>query len=198
MQSHRVVVVMGVVLALTACGSSDDSGLATGSPRALDVHLEFDGITFHVTCANEGSLNMLHVVPTGLEIVNDPVVVEIDGIAHRAEVADLDGNGSPEVYVFVTSAGSGSYGSVVGWAANNRKSLSGIHLPGFAPGAPESVGYMGHDEFTIEGARLVRSFPIYRAGDTNAGPSGGTRRLEYGLKAGEAGWLLLPQAISGD
>ena len=126
------------------------------------------------------------------------MAVEIDGIAHGAEVADLDGNGSPEVYVFVTSAGSGSYGSVVGWAANNRKSLSSIHLPAFAPGSAESEGYMGHDEFSIEGTRLVRSFPVYREGDTNAAPSGGARRLEYELKAGEAGWLLLPRGISED
>ena len=46
-----------------------------------------------------------------------------------AEVADINWDGSPEIYVYVTSASSGSYGSLVAYLANRRKSLSEIHLP---------------------------------------------------------------------
>ena len=49
---------------------------------------------------------------------------------------------------------------------------------------------MGHDEFSIVESSLVRRFPIYLKGDTNASPSGGTRQLQYKLLAGEAGWIL--------
>ncbi len=49
---------------------------------------------------------------------------------------------------------------------------------------------MGYDVFTIEGSFLVRRFPVYADGDSNANPSGGTRKLTYGLIAGEAGWIL--------
>ena len=49
---------------------------------------------------------------------------------------------------------------------------------------------MGHDTFTIEGRRLVRMFPVYNQGDTNEKPTGGRRKLVYGLVPGEAGWLL--------
>ena len=52
------------------------------------------------------------------------------------------------------------------------------------------VGYVGHDEFTVVENRLVRRFPIYTDGDTNAAASGGTRQLQYRLVPGEAGWLL--------
>ena len=51
-------------------------------------------------------------------------------------------------------------------------------------------GYMGHDVFTIEGQKLVRSFPLYNEGDTNHKPTGGKRKLIYGLYPGEAMWQL--------
>ncbi len=41
----------------------------------------------------------------------------------------------------------------------------------------------------------MRRFPVYREGDTNAAPSGGTRQLQYRLEPGEAGWLLVPDKV---
>ena len=37
----------------------------------------------------------------------------------------------------------------------------------------------------------MRRFPLYRDGDPNARPTGGTRTVEYALVRGEAGWILL-------
>lgn len=105
-------------------------------------------------------------------------------------VADLDGNGFDEIYIVTTAAGSGSYGSVLGFASNNDKSLSMIHLPEIRQGDVNFDGYMGHDTFTIEGRKLVRIFPVYGKGDTNEKPTGGKRKLVYGLVPGEAGWQL--------
>ena len=157
---------------------------------AFDQTLELQGITFRVTCPNASSINDATIVPEGLEIDNSPITREVDGSVIGAEVADLDANGSPEVYVYVTSAGSGSYGSLLAYAANNRKSLSEIYLPPLEEDPEASSGYMGHDEFTALELRLGRRFPIYREGDTNAEPTGGTRQLQYRLEPGEAGWIL--------
>lgn len=49
-------------------------------------------------------------------------------------------------------------------------------------------GYMGHDEFAVGEGSLLRRFPVYREGDNNAAPTGGTRQIRYKLEAGEAGW----------
>jgi len=114
------------------------------------------------------------------------------GAVTLAEVADLNVDGSPEVYVTVTSAGSGSYGSLVAYAANRKKSLSEITLPALTDDPEASKGYMGHDEFRVVESSLVRRFPVYRDGDTNSKPTGGTRQISYRLKAGEAGWILRP------
>jgi hypothetical protein len=105
-------------------------------------------------------------------------------------VADLDGNGFDEIYIFMTSAGSGSYGTVLGFASNKDKSLLMINFPEMQERDDNFKGYMGHDTFKIEDQKLVRTFPIYNEGDTNKHPTGGTRKLVYGLYPGEAMWQL--------
>ena len=105
-------------------------------------------------------------------------------------VADLDGNGFDEIYVITRSAGSGSYGTVLGFASNKDKSLSMINFPEMQERDEDFKGYMGHDTFKIEDQKLVRIFPIYNEGDTNRNPTGGTRKLVYGLYPGEAMWQL--------
>jgi hypothetical protein len=90
----------------------------------------------------------------------------------------------------VTSAGSGSYGSLIAYASNRNRSISLITLPPLEDDPAMAEGYMGHDRFAVGEAVLVRRFPLYRAGDTNAKPTGGTRQVQYKLEAGEAGWVL--------
>jgi hypothetical protein len=161
--------------------------LATAA-QPFDETLALQGISFRVTCANNSSLNTLIIQPDGLALDNRAMEVEADGTVIGAELADLDSNGSPEVYVYVSSAGSGSYGSLVAYAVNTGKSLSSIYLP--EVDAEAADGYMGHDEFAVVESSLVRRFPLYRPGDTNATPGGGTRQLQYSLHPGEASWQL--------
>ena len=105
-------------------------------------------------------------------------------------LSDLDGNGFDEIYIITISAGSGSHGTVLGFASNKDKSLSMINFPEIQKGDENFEGYMGHDTFKIEDQKLVRTFPIYNQGDTNQNPTGGTRKLVYGLYPGEAMWQL--------
>lgn len=105
-------------------------------------------------------------------------------------VADLDGNSFDEIYIITTSAGSGSYGSVLAFASNRDKSLSMINFPDIEEGDSTFEGYMGHDLFTVEDQKLLRTFPLYNEGDTNSNPTGGSRKLTYGLHPGEAMWQL--------
>ena len=148
------------------------------------------GISFHITCPNSGSINQLTIKPSGLKIDNSIIEQEIDGTVSGAEIADINSDGSPEIYVYVTSAGSGSYGELVAYGSNNNKSISAIYLAPLIEDSRNSQGYMGHDKFSITGSELRRQFPIYKQNDTNANPSGGVRQLQYKLFAGEAGWQL--------
>lgn len=161
-----------------------------GAGSTLDERLSLLGIGFHVLCTNQGSLNTLKIVPSGLEIDNSEILREVDGSCTGAEVADLNADGSPEVYVYVNSAGSGSYASLVAFSANRRKSLSEIHLPPLEARKGTARGYQGHDAFAVVENRLIRRFPVYRRDDVQARPTGGMRQLQYMLVKGEAGWRL--------
>ena len=73
--------------------------------------------------------------------------------------------------------------------------MSIINFPAVVQGDPNFKGYMGHDSFSIQGRRLVRTFPVYRATDTNVEPTGGTRRIVYMLAPGEALWQLQVESV---
>jgi hypothetical protein len=151
---------------------------------------KLQGIAFRVTSANQGSVNTLRILPSGRLKQRSPIEQEIMGTVTGAEVADLNADGWPEIYVYVTSAGSGSYGSVVGYAVNRGKSVTPIYFPELADAPEIARGYLGHDEFAIIENTLARRFPLFKEGDTNAAPSGGKRQVHYSLKPGEAGWVL--------
>lgn len=98
---------------------------------------------------------------------------------------DLDGNGEPELYLVTRSAGSGSYGGIIAVLPGAGGALVAVEPPvltesDLAPGQPFE-GYAGHDRWSAAGNRLWREFPVYRAGDGNAVPGGGARRIGYSL-----------------
>lgn len=155
----------------------------------FDKSLELQGLQFHVTCLNDSSINELKIEVIGIEGAQS-ISREVDGFIVDAEIADLNADGFPELYVYAQSMGSGSSGSVIAYASNRNKSLSEIFMPPLDENAKANKGYMGHDEFAVVEQTLARRFPIYKDGDTNALPTGGTRQIEYKLKGKEAGWVL--------
>jgi len=162
----------------------------SSSGHLYDKTFDLLGISFHVSCPNDSSLSTLTIKPSGLKIDNSTITQEIDGIVIGAEVADVNSDGSPEIYVYTQSAGSGSYGNVIAYSANHKKSLSSIYLPPLSDDKVNSQGYMGHDEFAVVETSFVRRFPLYKKGDTNNKATGGTRQLQYKLVMGEASWQL--------
>ena len=135
------------------------------------------------------SLNTIEISTKDFEY-NRPEIYEDRDPISNVFIADLDGNGFDEIYIITTSAGSGSYGRVLGFASNKDKSLSMINFPEIQEGDENFDGYMGHDTFSIEGQKLIRTFPIYHKDDTNQNPTGGRRKVTYGLYPGEAMWQL--------
>lgn len=173
-----------------------DAPRLTPAPQAVKPEVPFDrtlkwqGVSFRVVCPNQGAANRLEIAPQGLTIDNTVVAHDIDGVVTGAEVADLDIDGSPEVYVYVAAVGGDARGSLVAYGANRGKSMSQIALPEIGNDARAAAGYRGHDAFAVVENRLVRRFPVYRDGDAPDAPSGGMRQLQYRLVRGEATWQL--------
>lgn len=149
--------------------------------------LELQGVTFTVASPNAAASNTVSISTTGLTVDNSAWSQNVEGIVTGAEVADLNADGSPEVYVYVRSTDAEAKGSVVAYVANNRKSLSMAFMAPLSdtPGATD--GYRGQDEFAVLEGVLGRRFPIH---DEAGAPTGRMRQLQYRLEAGEAGWIL--------
>ena len=154
--------------------------------RVFQKTLFLQNIGFDVSTKGAGSLQQLTIKPFGLEIDNTEIQMEIDGNVVNAEIEDLNSDGFPEILIYTVSAGSGSYGNVIGYSVNAGKSISQIYFPPISENPEASKGYMGHDEFAIVENTLVQRFQTYNEGDSNANPTGIIRQLQYKLKDGEA------------
>jgi hypothetical protein len=172
----------------TSAPPAEVPGAGTEVPFARTMELH--GIRFAVSDDRRSAT--VTITPSGLEIDNSPVTRPIEGRVKDAEVADLNVDQSPEIYVYLTSDGGDS---LVALSANKRKSLSDIYLPPLdeTPGA--AVGYRGRDAFAVGEGRLLRRFPIYQDGDADTDPTGGMRQLQYRLEPGEAGWRLVVDQV---
>ena len=157
--------------------------------------LTLQHISFEIKTNGEGSIRQLIIQPKGLEIDNQPISIELDGEVVNAEIEDLNADGYPEILIYTITAGSGSYGNVIGYSVNNGKSISQIYFPNLSENEEAHTGYMGHDEFAIVETSLVRRFPIYKSADSNNNPTGGIRQIQYTLKNGEASRLFVIKKI---
>ena len=180
----RALVVAG--LATTLPGLLATAAAADDFKDKLSLH----GITFAVTSTQDGANTKLTITPSGLKVVNEPVTHDINGRVVRAEVADIDANGDPEIYVFTVSNGD-QVGGVIAYSTNNKKSMSQIYVPAIADDAKNNVGYVGGDESAIVENTLVTRFKLYSGYGSEYRPTGKWRQLQYKLRPGEAGWKLV-------
>lgn len=172
---------------------------ATGTTQPSSPFVVEDaraGVSFRIDSPNRSSINPLRLQAFSKDGLLDEVYAEVDGTVYRAAAEDLDDNGLPEVYVMVQSAGSGSYGTLMGYTLNSHRALTAIQVPELTTIAGAREGYMGHDTFAVTKGAVVQSFPVYRPRDNNAHPSGGERRIQYRLQQNGNDWALVPHNIS--
>lgn len=156
--------------------------------KPFDQTLDGGGFSIRVQSPNKPADNTATITPKGLKSSNARLTVPSSAQITRAFLADMDGDNSPELFIVLTSPGSGSYGEVLAYSTNGRKSLTPIVIR--KPAKKDLVGYMGHDAFEVMENTFVRRFPVYKKGDANASPTGGYRQLQYKLKPGEAAWQM--------
>ena len=182
------------LLTLTLTGFAATGITQSSSPFVVEDART--GVSFRIDISNSGSINPLHLQAFSEDGLLDEVRAEVDGTVYHATAEDLDDNGVPEIYVMVQSAGSGSYGKLLGYTLNSKRGLTAIQVPELTTIAGASEGYMGHDTFTVTKGAVVQSFPVYRPGDINAHPSGGERRIQYRLQQNRHDWALVPHHVS--
>jgi hypothetical protein len=149
----------------------------------------------NISFAIELTASTLTIQPSGFTEDNTLITKKVDGTISNIEVDDVNADGSPELMIYITNSGSGSYGTAIGFSGNNNKSVGEISIPSIVDNPKANKGYMGHDEFALVEGTLVQRFPIYKEGDTNNNPTGGTRQIQYKLKNGEASRVFVIDKI---
>jgi hypothetical protein len=157
---------------------------------AFEQRLELLGIGFQVSSPNKDAGNTVRLLPSGLQSDNTAIEIEVTGQVVGAEVADLNVDRSPELYVYLRGPAPEHRGTLVAVSANNRRSLSFVNLPELSEHQGASTGYRGHDDMGVVEGRFVRRFPLYGKDGDPAKPTGRTRQLQYKLAKGEASWVL--------
>jgi hypothetical protein len=145
--------------------------------RTLSLH----GMRFAVESPNRPAGNTVRIATEGLANGASIIDRDIPGSVIGADVADLDADGSPEVYVYIGASDTSGRAALVAYAANRGKSLSDIYLPPLEDEQGAAIGFVGPEEIAVVEASLARRFAI---------EGGKTRQLRYRLHAGEAGWQL--------
>ena len=108
------------------------------------------------------------------------VVRERDGGVVQAWVTDLDGDGRPEVFVWIQCAGSGAYGTLEAFTFDGKELKQFFVPPLFAREAPS---YHGHDGFEIKNGKVICSFRLYTGAEPGeAQHFGGEARFELDVK----------------
>jgi len=166
--------------------SSISHGQDKATPAALEKTASLQGITFKVTAA----ANTITITPSGLKEDNRAVSADIKGVVKNVEVADINADGAPEIYVFVAETTGDMRGSLIAYSTNKKKSLTAIFLPALEDDAKNVKGYRGRDDFAVVEGVIARRFPIFPVDPAKTEPTGKMRQLQYKLHAGEAGWVL--------
>jgi hypothetical protein len=182
----QIAVSMIIAVIIISCGETEKPEI-----NSQKIYQTKTGKTISVieTHPVGQSLSSIEISTKDFEHNLHEIYKNVDPISD-IHIADLDNNGFDEIYIITTSAGSGSYGNVLGFASNKDKSISMISFPEIKKNEQLFKGYMGHDIISIENNKLVRKFPLYKKNDVNQNPTGGRRKLIYGLYPGEAMWQL--------
>jgi hypothetical protein len=193
-----IVVIMAFMIAIGSNSVTNESA-AAGEPERVagQKPQENKGVVRDVKTRTGKTITVAETHPQGQSQSNISVAFSGNAASEmkftdkdpisKVLVGDLDANGFDEIYIITVSAGSGSYGNVIGLASLADKSLSPITVPAVEEkdmkAGGQFEGYTGHDEFEIIELSLARRFPIKAANATMRG-------INYKLKAGEAGFVL--------
>lgn len=153
---------------------------------------ELQGIVFNVKSPNTEVENTATLTSKGLSEDQAPITTGVRGIVTGMEVADINADGSPEIYIFIAAP---NRGELLAFGSNKNKSLSLISLPELNEETTKSPVYRGGDEFAVLENVLGRRFPLFSDDPDDTKPTGKIRQIQYKLVPGENGWHLKQDKI---
>lgn len=152
--------------------------------------LRFNVYTFTVSAVDSGAVRELTVKAYRGSLLLTNFKIRVDGAVVGAEVADIDNNRFPELYVYTASTNSGSFGRVYGWQFLPERKATIVPVNWRLT---TDSRYRGCDSLWVERGALCRKYSVYQPGDSNSGSIGETRTVRYRLKSVGTGFALVEE-----
>ena len=167
--------------------AASSGGSSLSAEDLFHNRLALQGVQFEVQAKEEGSTQKLTIRASDVNKTYQTIHQDLKGRLVGAEVADLNSNGRPEVYVFVRN-GDG-HGEVIVYSVMNSNSLSPIYLQELSGQLLNGYrGGMTSFRWSKNAWRVASRF-------TNRvmampSPPGGLRQICYRLQNGESSFVL--------
>lgn len=191
MRQHHYIVQACLFMILLMGGALYARPTETPTSESFKKTLIFKKHQFDISTSDAGAVRELVIRVSRDNAFLMTIRQKTDGWVVNAEAGDLDQNNAPEIYIYSCTYGSGAFGKVYAFQFF-PDFFDKIHTTPLSADLAE--GYMGHDSFMIEDNVLIRKFPIYHPGDTNAKPTGGIRTINYKLEEVEKRLILTPKS----
>jgi hypothetical protein len=149
--------------------------------RRIDTTMKVGKAGYRVFCSNKNPEKYnLSITPVGFESGSREITLEIKGRILSTESADLNNDGFPDLVLYVYSSDVNGYGKVFGIYSDKNQGIRPIIFPDIMDDMKLSMGYKGHDEYSLVEGNLMRRFPVYQKVDsvTNT-PTGMIRQIQY-------------------
>ncbi|HXB09296.1 MAG TPA: hypothetical protein VNW04_19360 [Puia sp.] len=152
----------------------------------IDTTMKIGKVGYRVSCRNKSITdNPATITPIGMDAEVRPFPLPLKGRISGTQVDDLNGDGYPDLVLFVFTDSNAVNGSVICIMSKGNKSLAPCYLPDIAYDPKVNKGYKGHDTFSLLEGSLIQRFPIFNPGDSTNNPTGGTRTLMYQVGKGD-------------
>jgi hypothetical protein len=147
------------------------------SMARYDKTLRFNVYTFSVSAADSASVRQMTIKAYRGKLLLTNFKVQLNGTVTNAEVADLDKNGFPELYIYSTNEN--SLGRVHAWQflTERKAAITPVNWP-----LATDKAYMGQDSLWIDRASLCRKYPAYQVVKGKKVATGGTHWVRYRLR----------------
>jgi len=159
--------------------------------KRFDTSMKIGRVGYRVFSNNKSEeLNTVTISPLGFEKEAREVTVQVKGRVNRSEVDDLNGDGFPDLVIYVINPGGKAKSTVFAIASESNQGFKPIYFPDVYDDQKLRVGYQGYDQYSLMEGMLMRRFPLYNATDTaNIVPTGMIRQVQYRVMNGERGEL---------
>lgn len=155
----------------------------------IDTTMKIGKYGYKVNCRNKDiKSNSLSIRPLGFESpANETMNMPVRGRVSAAMVDDLNSDGLADLILFIYTDSAAIHGTVYVLVSQDSKTIVPAGLPDPALDGKINTGYKGHDVFKLLEGTLLQRFPIFRPGDKDDAPTGGTRTVQYSLSKGDSG-----------